>query len=354
MNRMFRVATRALSLGLISILSLVIVVVANGIPTETLVAFRDMHDEARQAAQSKGSDRSGPPEFYAQAESDARLDAPNGLRGALNGPQKSTVNAQRLPNSRSPSGSDSSVLTGADAAEQPSVAGMPRTGKKQETGPAFELPPPPEDEGQPAESVELAQADPPQKTRNSGRNTLPPPSESKFVEQLTALQEQLNKIAAAQEQNQLSQQSWLESHQLLHERQLQQKLAGIEAGLKELKTVSDQLSATIKTPDSTAPRGYIVRQDKITTSPAGLETHPAVVRDVLQSLGDKSNLNLSLSINVEGDVEMNLANSASAEALDTVHKLPGYLLEKNGQKIHIPPGEPQLHQRDAYLPPVVK
>lgn len=413
MNRLFRIATRALSWGLIAILSLVIVVVINGIPRETLVAFQNLHEETRIAAQSSSST---PPEFYAQAASPGtRLDVPAGVRPSSNSGRKLKVraipdfplaSAKRL-NTKSgqktpevPPTEEGATATlpplpdspegfakSADETDPPeapqSEASQPEASQPdqvaQDSGEkVLLLPPPPDELESPPESVSdveptVVAERSPSPTAEGSRPKTPAPragqaqspasskldapaaaQEANVRAQLSVMREQLNRIAETQEKNLLSQQSWLESHHLLHQRELQQKLDAIEAKLRDLKIPQPDPAVTAKPTESgTIPRGYIMRQDKIITTPAGPEGSPAFVRDMLQSLADRSNLNVTLSINVEGDVEMSLQNSAASETLNALQKLPGYVLEKNGKRIQIPPQEPMQHQREAFLPPIV-
>lgn len=358
MNGLFRIATRTLSWGLIAALSLVVVVIARGVHPEVLVAFKPVNDGTLLATDSPSV--VVPPEHFAQAQPGTRLDVPNGIRSALNGGARPSVLAKRSP----PSGpAKTSILE-----PLPPLPTMPDEGTEEsvpnEVGPVFELPTPPGADG--AQATEVAQATPgpgavesPAAADASAAPVLEnstPRTNSNFVAQLTAMQEQLNKIAAQQEQSQQSQQSWLESHQLLHQRQLQQKLDGIEAGLRQLQAQAGQAGAPMKTNDDRGTsRSTIIRHDKPGTARSPIAAGAnAMVREVLGSLAEQSNLNLTLSINVEGDVEMNLQNATPEEAANALQNAPGYVVEKDGQKVHVPPAPAQQYQREVFLPPIIK
>lgn len=357
MNGLFRIATRTLSLGLIAALSLVVVVIAKGIHPEVLVAFKPTDNATLMASDSKNVE---PPEHFAQAQSGTRLDVSNGIRSALNGGTRPSVIARRSP----PDRSESTIAT----QQLPPLPVMPdetpETPAANEVQPVFELPVPPATDA--PQATVVAQAVPASPTEESptttdstaapGLEKSTPPTDSNFVAQLTALQAQLNKIAAQQEQSQQSQQSWLESHQLLHQRQLEQKLEGIEAGLKELKTQFKQTGAPVtNSVDRGTSRSTIIRHDKSGSARSPLKSGAsAVVRDVLGSLAEQSNVNLTLSINVEGDVEMNLQDATAESAANGSQPSPGYVVQKNGQKVYIPPAEPQGTQREVFLPPIIK
>lgn len=358
MNGMFRIATRTLSWGLIAALSLVAVVLANGIHPEVLVAFKSLNiEETLLATDSPGV---VPPEHFAQAPSGTRLDVPNGIRSALNGGPRPSVLAQRSPPDVPAKASVAKPL--------PPLPTMPDEGPEEATphpvGPVFELPVPPAADRLPQAAVAQATPSPaPAESPATDDAAVTPVLEksapdthSNFVAQLTAMQEQLQKLAAQQEQSQQSQQSWLESHQLLHQRQLQQKLEGIEAGLRQLQAQSALAGSSLKTSDDPGTsRSTIVRHDKRATPRSPLVSGAtAVVRDVLESLAEQSNVNLTLSINVEGDVEMNLRNGTAEEAAGGLPGTPGYVVQKNGQQFHIPPAPPQLYQREVFLPPIIK
>lgn len=355
MNRMFRTARRTLGWSVFALVSMVIVVLVKGIDPEVQVAFQNLNRDAVVR----------PPEFYAQAQSATRLDVSSGIRPLLNGDAIPKVIAKPSPQQRLKPGPD----LPARETELPSLPPLPITpgeasaGEKSESGPSFvELPEP---ETPAPESTEIAQANPRKTSQNPGRGEkspaatqAAPPAADKdpaFVAQLTALQEQLNRMAAAQEQNHLSNQSWLESHQMLHQRELQRKLDGIEAGLRELQAKAVRDPGTAKAEDEKhTQRGTIIRQDKVISSEPTSGAGPAIVRNMLESLAEKSNLNVVFSINVEGDVEMTMQDSAGRPALDALRQIPGYVIEKEGRKIQIPPAEPKQYQREAFLPPIVK
>lgn len=357
MNGLFRIATRTLSLGLIAALSLVGVVIAKGIHPEVLVAFKPVNEGTLLASDFKTAE---PPEHFAQAQSTTRLDVSNGIRAALNGGGRPSVLARRSPPGLPAKTSTDNPL--------PPLPAMPDEGPEvaspNSVVPVFELPAPPDAAGSP--QAEVAQATPgtaggesPAAADVSATPDLQkttPETNSHFVAQLTAMQEQLNKIAAQQEQSQQSQQSWLESHQLLHQRQLQQKLEGIEAGLRQLQTQAAQAGVPLKGDvDRGTSRSTIIRHGKSGTARSPMAAGAtAVVRDVLESLADQSNLNLTLSINVEGDVEMNLQNGTAETAAQALQEATGYVVEKNGQKVHIPPAPAQQYQREVFLPPIIK
>lgn len=357
MHGLFRIATRTLSLGLIAALSLVVVVIAKGIHPEVLVAFKPTDNATLIASDAKNVQ---PPEHFAQAQSGTRLDVSNGIRSAINGKTRPSISARRSP-------PDLSENTSA-AQQLPPLPVMPEESLEapanNQVEPVFELPAPSGSET--AQPTEVAQAVPPPSPAESpattdaatapGLENSKPAADSNFVAQLTALQEQLNKIAAQQEQSHQSQQSWLESHQLLHQRQLEQKMEGIEAGLKELKAQLKQAGTPVNNSvDRGTSRSTIIRHDKAGSPSSPLTSGASsVVRDVLGSLAEQSNVNLTLSINVEGDVEMNLQDRTAESAGSGPQPSPGYVVQKNGQQIYIPPAEPQGTQREVFLPPIIK
>ncbi len=420
MNGLFQVATRTLGLGVLAALSLVAVVVFKGIHPEVLVAFRELRDDTLLAADgpthTSPSDDPAPlpPEHFAQAQSDSRLDVPTGIRSALNGQNRPSLLAKRSSPDELSQAND--LMTGAD----PSRSSLPPLPDAQDatesfteepvSGPALELPPSPNHEAE-LDHREIAQVPPTVPTqspaeapvetakRNSSKPGTSPPKnssavpaplaitprathpaatsaatpqvDSKLAAQLNAMQEQLNRISAQQEQHQESQQSWLESHQLLHQRQLQQKLEGIEAGLRELQ-------AQARTSPRSSTRSTVIRHDKPGTEQSPLTAGvTSAVRDAIESLADQSNVNLTLSINVEGDIEMNVQNGAEENGATNgggtpVNRAPvalppndnsgmaqnprGYVVQKKGhQKVFIPPVViPQQHQREVFLPPIIK
>lgn len=188
-------------------------------------------------------------------------------------------------------------------------------------------------------------------------------------ERLEALQRQLTTLTTEQEQQRLSYQTWLEQSQSQQQQQLKTHLEGIEATLRELKNRSVQEPPKSgpsepyiqradgkgrRTVNSSTP---VIREERPDADGArrfSIESHQTGVRELLDALAQKANLNVVLAINVEGDVEMSLQNATTEQALEAIQKSTGYVVEKSGQKVYIRPAEPKRHQRDEFLPPIVK
>lgn len=372
MNSLFRSARRALSWGLLATLSLVLLVLAKGVNSEFMMAFRMPPDEAAAPAEgeSEAPDEQ-PPEHFAQAESNTRLDVA-GAQSASPSPGRSQLNAQPDPPQDliADGSAANSVASDVVALSPPagSASEESATADQAGPGPVFELPPPPDFTEEPPAAV-AARA--PKSTSPMGLSAAanavgsavpvetdkpasPPGSE--FVAQLAALQAQLDRMAAAQEAHQTTQQTWLESHYQQHQEQLEKKLAGIEAGLKELQHRSDQLSSLAKDGgEPVTPRAMIKRGDRTVTSLSDVKlSAPSVVRDVLDSLGDQSHLNLNLSINVAGDMAMSLQDPKSRGSVEPPPQPSGYIVGKDGRKTHITSRPAAPSRSEDYLPPIVK
>ena len=195
------------------------------------------------------------------------------------------------------------------------------------------------------------------------------PTTPGLEERLESLQRQLKTLTTEQEQQRLTYQSWLATTQSQQQQQLKSHLEGIEATLRELKSRADQAP-----PKSGPTEPYIQRadgKDRKPTHPSApvireerpdadgerrfsIESHQTGLRELLDALAHKANLNVILSINVEGDVELSLQNATTEQALAAIQKSTGYVVEKSGQRVYIRPGDSKRYQREEFLPPIVK
>lgn len=370
MNPLFRSARRTLSWGLLATLSVVLLVLARGVDPEVRLAFQPPVESAEDAAESEDAAEPQPPEHFAKADSDTRLDATTASISPANGSGRSKINAQpSLPSNVAVQPEGPQVSPG----KMPQLPPLPSTSdeatdstEQANAAAVIELPPPPD-------FTEAPAAEPVKEETNTGTarispaanaaSTLPPPDaaravpDPKFVAQLAALQEQLDRIAAAQEQHRTTQQTWLESHYQQYQEQLEKKLSGIEAGLKDLQEKSELLSTLTKDQtertDRVAPQASITRGNRTVTSMSnGKLGAPGMMRDVLESLVDKSNVNLTLSINVAGDVEMSLQDPQSRGGLTPGSN--GYIVGKDGRKTHVNSPRQVPPPEEDYLPPIVQ
>ncbi len=382
MNHLFRIATRTLSWGLAATLTLVLVVIAKGVHPEVLVAFKPLSP----AAASDFERQPQPPELFAQVEPHTRLDSPAGIRTAM-GKRPNPVTARRAP-----AGNLSDPTEQAN--RLPQLPPLPVNGDG-DTDPADTRPeaeilnaPPEPDSAEPTRvarnETSSSRAFNP---RLDARSTAVVPSapvlghtkESEYLDRLATLQQQLNQLARAQEQSRIVHQSWLESHQILQQSKLQTQLNGIEASLQALSEKPSRPGSESSKPASQAtnpdqPQG---EQPASETAPGKTKsTGPGTgsitrdgphgpkrtlnnsqtegVREVLDALDKKANLNLMFEINVDGNVEMNLKEATAEEALEVMRKSAGQVGEKSTRKTQPRPATPMSHQREVFLPPIVK
>ena len=75
---------------------------------------------------------------------------------------------------------------------------------------------------------------------------------------------------------------------------------------------------------------------------------------MLDALDKKANLNLMFEINVDGNVEMNLKEATAEEALEVMRKSARQAGDKSTRKTQPRPATPMSHQREVFLPPIVK
>lgn len=397
MKSLFRIATRTLCLGLLVAVCLAWMVTVKGIAPEVLVAFRSLND---QTLPSTGPDSPTDPLQFAQVEPTTRLDAPAEVRSTSGKRFQRTV----VPRKRVPVTLSETEETPDSTKELPSLPPLPRTALEEgfETDakvPDAELLEPPPAEMATREDFEIALKDlSPKEPASAAKSTatkvetapdIPTLSDAPVVKsavptapksaageeqkpdttlltsRLDVLQEQLQKLTAEQEKQRLSHQSWLESAQLLQQQKLQGKLDEIEASLRDLKAKPDRLGKTEpyiqrlnpkdRTPETTP--SPVVREERPGTDGEkrfSIESHQGGVRELLDLLTQKANLNLVLTINVEGDVEMSLQNATADEALKAIQSRTGYVVEKFGQKVYVRPGPPMGHQREVFLPPLVR
>ena len=395
MNRLFRIATRTLCLGLLAALSLGLVVTAKGIHPEVLVASKE-HSEEIQLAQVPES----PPDplQFAQVEPATRLDAPATVRSVgRSGLRRTIAPPVRTTAPQSPTGEE-----GEPARELPQLPPLPRSQvdyslDNENAAPEAEILKSPTHMPSP-EDFEVALKDPagPASTTSAAtgsatenpfssptpdetpaaKSTVKQPSKSTSADgrqpdatglasRLDSLQEQLQKLTLEQEHQRLSQQALLGPAQLLQEQKLQGKLDNIEAALLELKAKPDRLAKSEsyiqripqKHPASGIGGAPLVREEQPGVDGEkrfSIESHQGGLRELLDMLTQKANLNLVLTINVEGDVEMSLQNATAEEALKAIENTTGYIVEKAGKKVYVRPPVPMKHQRELYLPPIVK
>lgn len=394
MNSLFRIATRTLCLGLLAALSLVLVVTAKGIHPEVLVAFKE-HSEEIQLAQVPESPPA--PLQFAQVEPATRLDAPATVRSvARPGLRRTIAPPVRTTAPQSPTGED-----GEPAKELPQLPPLPRSQvdnslDNENAQPEAEILKSPTEMPSP-EDFEVALKDPaepasttsaaagsatenpfssPTPDETPAAKSVKPPSKSTpadarqpdatgLASRLDSLQEQLQKLTLEQEHQRLSQQALLGPAQLLQEQKLQGKLDNIEAALLELKAKPDRPAKSEsyiqripqKHPASGIGGAPLVREEQPGVDGEkrfSIESHQGGLRELLDMLTQKANLNLVLTINVEGDVEMSLQNATAEEALKAIENTTGYIVEKAGKKVYVRPPVPMKHQRELYLPPIVK
>ncbi|MDB5338884.1 MAG: hypothetical protein JWN70_4503 [Planctomycetaceae bacterium] len=397
MKSLFRIATRTLGLGLLVAVCLVVVVTAKGIDPEVLVSFRSLND---QAPPSIEPDSPAIPLQFAQVEPTTRLDAPASVRTALGGGFKRTV----VPRGRGPVPQPATNEVVDSTKELPQLPPLPRAPRESgfetegDSPEAEILESPPEMTtredfevalGEPsgkaavpsaksADVAESSQASPlpgePPVVKPAGPATAasksadreePKPDSAGLTNRLDSLKEQLQKLTAEQERQRISHQSWLESAQLLQQQKLQGKLDEIEATLRDLKAKPDRLGKSEPYIQRLNPKDRgadcasptVVREERPGTDGEkrfSIESHQGGLRELLDTLTQKANLNLVLSINVEGNVEMSLQNATAEEALKAIQNTTGYVVEKSGQKVYVRPGVPMGHQREEFLPPIVK
>lgn len=396
MNSQFRSATRTLYLGLLAALSLAGIVTACGIHPEVLVAFKSLSDDVQLAAEPETLTA---PLQFAQVEPATRLDAPASIRSVMGGNFKRTV----VPQGRGRSAEQNPGEIAGKSPELPQLPPLPQAPGDHESD-AFESPAseaevvdaPAGEEMATPNDFEIAtnsstapstssKADPEAESTPSDPMPGKPPvltpagagdakSESanspraesqELASRLDLLREQLEKLTAEQERQRLSHQSWLESAQLLQQQKLQAKFDEIEANLRDLKSKSAQSGKSEPYIQRLAPKDQVaasgpapvVREERPGTDGEkrfSIESHQGGLRELLDTLTQKANLNLVLTINVEGDVEMSLQNATAEEALKAIQNTTGYIVEKAGKRVYVRPGPPLGHQREEYLPPIIK
>ncbi|MDB5389183.1 MAG: hypothetical protein JWM11_4829 [Planctomycetaceae bacterium] len=206
------------------------------------------------------------------------------------------------------------------------------------------------------------------------------PAEYSFLDRLTQMQRQLDQIALAQQQDRHAAQSAFETTQMFQQRKLEDKLEGIERGLRDLRAERTLAlpAPTAVTPPSPAPVAVPTQTSVVPRSatastvisapPLVQEEQPGPdgkprfsvnsqrggdLRELLDALAQKANFNLVLAINVEGDVELSLQSVTADEALEAIKKTTGYVVEKSGRKVYV--GQPGTHmnQRQEFLPPII-
>jgi hypothetical protein len=368
MNSLFRIATRTLSLGLLVALSLVLIVTVKGIQPDVQVAFKPVSDETQLVAEPESASQ---PLRFAQAESKSRLDAPPSLRSAIGGDStRTSLSRTRTPST--PTGEQPEAML-----EMPQLPPLPDGEQEAElegsssSAPVEVLEPPlqneiPTDFGDSTtnpRTTAVANPLPGNAPDLKPRETVSP-AEAELALRVSRLQAQLKTLIAEHEQQQRSQQSWMESAQLLQQQKLQGKLHQMEATLRELKAKSNRpeapapalVAASPNAQASTAPARPIIEEERPGADGEkrfSIESQGGL-KELLNALTQKANLNLILSINVEGDVELSLKNATADEAFQAIEKSTGYIVEKDGQKVYVSPGEPMRHQREGFLPPIIK
>ncbi|MES2791370.1 MAG: hypothetical protein V4719_17265 [Planctomycetota bacterium] len=368
MNSLFRIATRTLSLGLLVALSLVLIVTVKGIHPNVLVAFKPASEETQLAAEPESTSE---PLQFAQAESNSRLDAPSSLRSAIGGdstrPSPSRTRTPSTPTAEQPEAT-------LEMPQLPPLPGGEQEAEFEDQGssaPVEVLAPPsqnniPNDFSDSATNPRTtAVANPlPGNAPDLKPNETVSSAEAELALRVSRLQTQLKTLTTEHEQQQRSQQSWMESAQLLQQQKLQGKLHQIEATLRELKAKSNRpetpapalVAASPNAQAPTAPASPIIEEGRAGADGEkrfSIESQGGV-KELLNALTQKANLNLILSINVEGDVELSLKNATADEAFRAIEKSTGYIVEKDGQKVYVSPGEPMRHQREGFLPPIIK
>lgn len=397
MNRLFRIASRTLCLGILAALSLVLVVTAKGIHPEVLVTFRSLND---RIPAGDGAESPAEPLQFAQADPTTRLDAPAGVRSDSRSGFQRTVtprirSAQSLPNHevqestrelpQLPPLPSTPRINGSEVEGESEQAELLDAPREMTTSEDFEVA-----SNTPASSTNK----PPHLSKTDALNSpaAPMPGEPPIVKanepaasksaapeieksdtaglkgRIDELQAQLQKLTTEQEQQKLSQQSFLESSQVLQEQKFQAKLNSIEESLREIKAkpaTAPKSEPFIQPFDPKHPKREksdarstpIVREEEPGTDGEkrfSIESHQGGLRELLDTLTQKANLNLVLTINVEGDVEMSLQNATADEALKAIENTTGYVVEKAGKKVYVRPGPPMGYQREVFLPPIVK
>jgi hypothetical protein len=202
-----------------------------------------------------------------------------------------------------------------------------------------------------------------------------------FLERMSQMQRQLDQISSAQQQDRRAAQSQFETTQMYQQRKLEEKLEGIEKGLRDMRSERMQAAVAAPVPMPVSPAtGVAADREAQTESSTAASTAVAVpplvreekpgpdgqkrysvnsqrggdLRELLDALAQKANFNLVLAINVEGDVELSLQSVTADEALDAIKKTTGYIVEKSGRKVYVGQPGTHLHQRQEFLPPIIK
>lgn len=211
-------------------------------------------------------------------------------------------------------------------------------------------------------------------------------TDSAVVDRLAQMQRQLDQIALKQQQDRDSAQSLFETSQLYQQRRLEQKLQGVEQGLRALRTERSQTTMTPPAPAS-LPAITSRRTASVATAVPIEEEKPQVIgerdqptlplvkeeqpgpdgekrfsvnsqhgdlRELLDALAKKADLKLVLAINVSGNVELNLQSVTADEALQAIKKSTGYAVEKSGRKIYVSQPTNISNQRPVFLPPIIR
>lgn len=215
------------------------------------------------------------------------------------------------------------------------------------------------------------------------RNAAPSHFELTFLERLTQMQRQLDQLAQNQQQERQNARSQFETTAMYQQRQLEEKLTGIEQGLRDLRNSQSlpiqKLPVLEPIPEQSespvAPNDVLANKDSagsarhvLPSAPLVQEVKPgpdgqkrfsvnsqgADLRELLDALAQKANFNLVLAINVEGDVELKMHNATADEALDAIKKSTGYVVEKAGEKVYVGPPGTKTYQRQEFLPPIMR
>ena len=388
MNSLFRIATRTLCLGLLAAVSLVFVVTAKGIHPEVLVAFKSWDVQSDLPAEIEPVSPPEPLQF-AQVDPVTRLDAPATARTARQpGFQRTTTPRMRTA---PPSAAKHDPGSGEDLPQLPPLPTTPRVNGVEIEGdsPDVEVLQPPEEMAT-KEDFEVASKTPvepkatPTLVHQKPMAGEPPVGNSResaaaqgtlnqsgksdaaaLADQVSSLQVQLAKLTAEQEQFRLSQQSQLESSHVLQQQKFQEKLTAIEETLRDLQAKPEPVAKSEPYIQRVNPKEQkpasradpIVREERPGADGEkrfSIESHRGELRELLDTLTQKANLNLIFTINVEGDVEMSLHNATADEALKAIQNTTGYVVEKAGEKVYVRPGPPMGYQREVFLPPIIK
>jgi hypothetical protein len=214
------------------------------------------------------------------------------------------------------------------------------------------------------------------------------PMDSAVVDRLAQMQRQLDQITLKQQQDRDSAQSLFETSQLYQQRRLEQKLQGVEKGLRELRTERSLPAATLPAPGPASPPTVASRRTKPAgvahpvdhdkaqvTSEPDTPAHPLVkvekpgpdgekrysvnsqhgdLRELLDALAQKADLKLVLAINVPGNVELNLRSVTADQALEAIKNSTGYTVEKSGRKVYVSQPINSSNQRPVFLPPIIR